>query len=81
MVEAAKSFVWHRFFGLDGDSITMDRFGASAPGGNFIEKVGFTIDNVASKANALMTQSIIGSVSSYSQGKRTLINTEKARKE
>ena len=31
VVEAAESFGWHRFIGLDGDSITMNRFGASAP--------------------------------------------------
>ena len=28
VVEAAESFGWHRFVGLDGDSVTMNRFGA-----------------------------------------------------
>jgi transketolase len=32
VVETAESFGWHRFIGLDGGSVTMNRFGASAPG-------------------------------------------------
>ncbi len=54
LVEAAESFGWHRFVGLDGDTVTMDRFGASAPGGTCMEKFGFTVDNVVAKANALL---------------------------
>ncbi|QNJ04899.1 transketolase [Synechococcus sp. MEDNS5] len=54
VVEAAESFGWHRFIGLDGDSVTMDRFGASAPGGTCMEKFGFTVDNVVAKAKALL---------------------------
>ena len=38
VVEAAEAFGWHRFIGLDGDSVTMNRFGASAPGGVCMEK-------------------------------------------
>ena len=37
VVEAAETFGWHRFIGLDGDSITMNRFGASAPGGTCMD--------------------------------------------
>ena len=54
VVEAAESFGWHRFVGLDGDTITMDRFGASAPGGTCMEKFGFTVENVVAKAKALL---------------------------
>jgi transketolase len=54
VVEAAESFGWHRFVGLDGATVTMDRFGASAPGGTCMEKFGFTVDNVLAKANALL---------------------------
>ncbi|MFM7229301.1 MAG: transketolase [Cyanobacteriota bacterium] len=54
VVEAAESFGWHRFVGLDGATVTMDRFGASAPGGTCMEKFGFTVDNVVAKANALL---------------------------
>ena len=54
VVEAAESFGWHRFIGLDGDSVTMDRFGASAPGGTCMEKFGFTVENVVAKSKALL---------------------------
>ncbi len=53
-VEAASSFGWHRYIGLDGDTITLDRFGASAPGGVLYEKFGFTVDNVVEKAESLV---------------------------
>jgi transketolase len=52
-VEAASSFGWHRFVGTDGDCLTIDRFGASAPGPVCLEKFGFTVDNVVAKAKAL----------------------------
>ena len=54
IVEAAESFGWHRFIGLDGDSVTMNRFGASAPGGTCMEKFGFTVENVVAKSRALL---------------------------
>ena len=54
VVEAAESFGWHRFIGLDGDSITMNRFGASAPGGTCMKEFGFTVENVVGKAKALL---------------------------
>lgn len=54
VVEAAESFGWHRFVGLDGATVTMDRFGASAPGGTCMEKFGFTVENVVAKANSLL---------------------------
>ena len=54
VVEAAESFGWHRFIGLDGDSVTMNRFGASAPGGKCLKEFGFTVENVVAKAKALL---------------------------
>ena len=54
VVEAAESFGWHRFIGLDGDSVTMNRFGASAPGGTCLKEFGFTVENVVGKAQALL---------------------------
>ena len=54
VVEAAEAFGWHRFIGLDGDSVTMNRFGASAPGGVCMEKFGFTVENVVAKSKALL---------------------------
>ena len=54
VVEAAETFGWHKYIGLDGDSITMTSFGASAPGGKCMEKFGFTVENVLEKAKKLI---------------------------
>ena len=54
VVEAAESFGWHKYIGLDGDSVTMNSFGASAPGGVCMEKFGFTVENVISKSQKLL---------------------------
>ena len=54
VVEAAESFGWHKYIGLDGDSVTMSSFGASAPGGLCMEKFGFTVDNVLEKSRNLI---------------------------
>lgn len=53
-VEAALSFGWCRYLGSEGDMISIERFGASAPGGTVMEKFGFTVDNVVAKAKALL---------------------------
>ena len=55
VVEAAESFGWHKYIGLDGLAITMNSFGASAPGGTCMEKFGFTVENIVSKANELIS--------------------------
>ncbi|MFM7551039.1 MAG: transketolase [Cyanobacteriota bacterium] len=54
VVEASSSFGWHKYTGFDGDSVSIDRFGASAPGPLLMEKFGFTVDNVVAKAQALL---------------------------
>jgi transketolase len=53
-VEAGISMGWCRYVGGEGDVVSVDRFGASAPGGLVMEKFGFTVDNVVSKAKALL---------------------------
>jgi transketolase len=53
-VEAGVSFGWTKYVGMEGDSVSIDRFGASAPGGVMMEKFGFTVDNVLAKAKALL---------------------------
>jgi transketolase len=53
-VEAAASFGWQRYLGSEGASVTIDRFGASAPGGLLLEKFGFTVDHVYNQAKALL---------------------------
>ncbi|MGI0488484.1 transketolase [Pantanalinema rosaneae CENA516] len=52
-VEAGISMGWCKYVGAEGASISVDRFGASAPGGVCMEKFGFTVDNVVAKAKAL----------------------------
>ncbi len=53
-VEAGATLGWHKFVGSDGDVIGLDRFGASAPGGVVMEKLGFSVDNVVKRALALL---------------------------
>jgi transketolase len=53
-VEAGVSFGWTKYTTSDGASVSIDRFGASAPGGVCLEKFGFTVDNVLSHAKALL---------------------------
>jgi len=50
-VEAAASFGWDRYAD---DVIGIDRFGASAPGAEVLRQFGFTPDNVAQRARALV---------------------------
>ena len=49
-VEAATSFGWHKYVGLDGDVISIDHFGASGKAEVLFETFGFTVDNVVKKA-------------------------------
>ena len=53
-VEAAASFGWHKYVGTEGDTVSIDRFGASAPGGTVMEKFGFTVDNVVATAKKVL---------------------------
>lgn len=53
-VEAGTSFGWSKYTGTEGDSVSIDRFGASAPGGVCMEKFGFSVENVLAKAKALL---------------------------
>jgi transketolase len=53
-VEAGSRLGWHKYVGLKGSVLGIDRFGASAPGGVLFEKFGFTKDNVVRLARALL---------------------------
>jgi transketolase len=50
-VEAAASFGWERYAD---DVVAIDRFGASAPGPTVLAELGFTPENVAARARALL---------------------------
>jgi transketolase len=53
-VEAGTTRGWERFVGMDGVSIGIDTFGASAPDKVLAKHFGFTVDNVVTKARALL---------------------------
>jgi transketolase len=53
-VEAGSPQGWHRYVGDTGAVIGVDRFGASAPGDILLEKYGFTVGNVCTRARALL---------------------------
>ncbi|MGX7201896.1 transketolase [Enterococcus plantarum] len=52
-IEAASPFGWERYVGTTGTTVTIDHFGASAPGDLVLKEFGFTVDNVVSKYNNL----------------------------
>lgn len=53
-VEAASSFGWHKYVGLDGDIVAIDHFGASAPGDILYKEFGITVDNIVERALKLV---------------------------
>ena len=53
-VEAGAPLGWWKYVGLDGDVIGLDRFGASAPGPTVMKNLGFSAENVAKRAKALI---------------------------
>ncbi len=55
-VEAAVSFGWERWVGDEGEVIGLDRFGASAPAEIVFEHLGFTVENVYARAQALLAK-------------------------
>lgn len=54
IIEALSKFGWGRYMGFEGKSITMDEFGASAPGDVLFKHFGFTVENVVKKAKELL---------------------------
>ncbi len=53
-VEAGATLGWWKYVGQNGAVIGLDRFGASAPGAKVLAELGFTAENVAAKARALV---------------------------
>ena len=56
-VEPGASMSWWKWVGGDGDVLGLDRFGASAPGTTVLKELGFTAENIASRARALLRRS------------------------
>lgn len=53
-VEAATSFGWERYVGPEGRVISLEHYGASAPGKVNFEHMGYTVENVIAKARELL---------------------------
>jgi transketolase len=53
-VEQACALGWDRYVGFAGTTVTMDRFGASAPQAELRERYGFTVANVVKAARSVM---------------------------
>jgi transketolase len=53
-VEAASPMGWHKYTTDEGDMLGMTRFGESAPAADLFKEFGFTVDNVVSRAKAIL---------------------------
>jgi transketolase len=53
-VEAGATLGWWKYVGSNGGVVGLDRFGASAPGPIALKNLGFSAENVAAKAKALV---------------------------
>jgi transketolase len=53
-IEAGVSQGWHKYTGDAGDTLTVDKYGASGPGDEVLEAFGFTVENVIKKAKKLI---------------------------
>ena len=53
-IEAGATLGWRRWVGDRGDSVGLDRFGASAPGEIVMKELGFSVENVVARAKALL---------------------------
>jgi transketolase len=53
-VEPGATVGWWKWVGTHGDVLGIDHFGASAPGPRVLEEFGFTAENIAARARALL---------------------------
>jgi transketolase len=56
-IEAASTMGWHRWAGDEGVVIGLERFGASAPGPEVLEHLGFTAQSVTAAALRVLGRS------------------------
>jgi transketolase len=55
-VEPGVALGWSKWVGDHGDSISIEHFGASAPGATVLEHFGYNLDNVVARATALLAR-------------------------
>jgi transketolase len=53
-VEPGVRLGWKQWVGDRGDSVSIEHFGASAPGATVLEEFGYSLDNIVSRASALL---------------------------
>jgi len=53
-VEPGATMSWWKWVGTRGDVLGIDRFGASAPGRKVLEELGFTVENIVSRASGVL---------------------------
>lgn len=53
-IEMGSSLGWHKYVGDEGDVLSIETFGASAPGNKILEEYGFTVSNVVKRLKALL---------------------------
>ena len=53
-IEAGVSDGWYRWVGSDGDTVSVDHFGASAPADIVYDKFGLTVENIVKQARLLL---------------------------
>ncbi|HEY2768732.1 MAG TPA: transketolase [Solirubrobacteraceae bacterium] len=53
-IEPGATMSWWKWVGSHGEVLGLDRFGASAPGKRVLEELGFTAENIAARARALI---------------------------
>jgi transketolase len=54
-IEAGVSLGWERWIGPGGAAISVERFGASAPGATVLEQYGFTVEAVTQRVRELLS--------------------------
>lgn len=53
-IEAASPMGWERYVGPDGETVTLNHFGASAPAKVLFQQFGFTVEHVVEQAKRLL---------------------------
>jgi transketolase len=53
-IEAGAGLGWKKYVGDAGDSISLDRFGASAPGDVVMRELGYSVENIVRRGKALL---------------------------
>ena len=57
-IEAAATQGWQKYVGLEGEVIGIDRFGTSAPGAVNLKNLGFTSENILTRAKSLLKRDL-----------------------